>query len=268
MSTPLVAAQFAAPAYLRTARPELHVVPGATVSDPLAAVSAAVDSATYPVGLADPLVIGDATSAGWISAASLVDGTALPLLLDGPTERWGAAPHAAAALAWKAYTYWLALPAVISLVHANRVPLLDADNVRVRLSYQKPFITVGMRRTAVAVLPDDEFAAEPGIVVVDDRAGLLRMLRETLVDRHLAPLAQATRARVRVGARILSGSLASSIGYALQVAQRTSPDAAGHATADLTAQGRAMLDVLDVPGLIDLEEAPDGAVGIRRHTCC
>src|SRR5690606_22158112 len=111
-------------------------------------------------------------------------------------------------------------------------------------------------------------AGEPGVVVVDDHDVLLRILRESLVERHIVPLAQATRAHVRVGARILYGSLASSIGYALQVAQDAPTTGSALRGGDLAAYGRAMLDALDLTGLIDLDETDDGTVGVRRHTCC
>ena len=41
----------------------------------------------------------------------------------------GAPRTPAAALAWKAYTYWLALPAVLGWASARRVPLLDPADV-------------------------------------------------------------------------------------------------------------------------------------------
>jgi Ferric iron reductase FhuF-like transporter. len=206
-------------------------------------------------------VVTDPASGGWISAASLVDGAALPVLLNGPIERWGATPHAAAALAWKAYTYWLAAPAVIGFAAADRVPLLDADNVLVRLSYDRPFVTIGMRRPAVAVLPDDPYASEPGVTVVADRDGLLAALRSSLVDHHLALLAAATRARVRIGSRILAGALAASVGYVLRLAAPLTP----HPPLDL---GKPILDALNVADLVDLSEAPDGSVDVQRKTCC
>ncbi|HEU5111371.1 MAG TPA: hypothetical protein VFT95_22750, partial [Micromonosporaceae bacterium] len=75
-------------------------------------------------GVAPGLLVTDPV--GWLPATSLVDGSRLPELLDAAGRRWQAAPHAAAALAWKAYTYWLTLPAVLGWASARRVPLLTA----------------------------------------------------------------------------------------------------------------------------------------------
>src|SRR5438105_7782170 len=60
---------------------------------------------------------------GWISAAALVDGTELAKLLDAAKQRWSAQTPAAAALAWKSYVYWVALPAVLGYASARRVHL-------------------------------------------------------------------------------------------------------------------------------------------------
>ncbi|MQA27579.1 MAG: hypothetical protein GEU94_19440 [Micromonosporaceae bacterium] len=262
MATPLALARAAAPARGRPVAGPLHAVAG-----PLDAVTEAVRAASRragpdaPLGLADPLVVADPASGGWISAASLVDGAALPVLLNGPVERWGAMPHAAAALAWKAYTYWLAVPAVTGLACVNRVPLLDADNVLVRLSHKSPFVTIGMRRPAVAVLPDDPYAGDPATTVVADRDGLLGALRVSLVDRHLALLAAATQARVRIGSRALAGALAASVGYVLSLTGPLAPDSP-------TQLGKPILDALNIADLVELTDTPDGSVDVRRRTCC
>ena len=261
MGTPLTVTRA-----LASSRPFQPIDRLAPSPGPLDAVTAAIEAACQPdpenpLGIASPLVVGDAASGGWISAASLVDGAALPVLLNGPIERWGATPHAAAALAWKAYTYWLALPAVIGLAAVNRALLLDADNVLVRLSYDSPFVTLGMRRPAVAVLPDDPYAGAPGVTVVSGRDGLLAALRTSLVDRHLALLAAATGAGVRIGARALAGALAASVGYALSLAAPL--------TADSPLElGKPLLDALNVADLVELGETPDGAVDVQRKTCC
>src|SRR5688572_27095428 len=53
-------------------------------------------------------------------------------LLDTAKQRWRAAPHAAAALAWKCYSYWTSLPAVLGYAVAHRVPLMTPDAVTLR----------------------------------------------------------------------------------------------------------------------------------------
>ncbi|MGH3646110.1 MAG: hypothetical protein ACRDTM_02885 [Micromonosporaceae bacterium] len=269
MGTPLVAARLMLPpgdpVSTYGAVPRLGFPEARLTDSPLEAITDELHrrAGGNPLGVADPLRVTDPVAGGWISASALVGGDALPLLLNGPVERWGAAPHAAAALAWKAYSYWLTLPAIVGLTCVNRVPLLDADNVLVQLSYQAPFVTVGMRRPAVAVLPDDRYAGAPGTVVVPDRDVLLRALADSLVTRHLGPLADATRARVRIGSRILSGSLAASVAYALRFISGLAPAGEG-----LAAQGKAILDALSVTDLVSMDEAADGTIAVRRHTCC
>ena len=92
-------------------------------------------------GLVAGLFVDD--TEGWVPATALVTGEALDDLLDTAKQRWNAAPHAAAALAWKSYTYWLALPAVLAYVAALRVPLLRPDAVLARYTPCWPFVTIG-----------------------------------------------------------------------------------------------------------------------------
>ena len=124
-------------------------------------------------------------------ATALTDGSRLPDLLDAAARRWrGGIPHAAAALAWKAYSYWLALPAVLGWASARRVPLLDADRRADPLrgppaaAHHRP-----APPTTVAVLPSDPLALAglPEVRVVADEAALLAALRASLLDGHLAP---------------------------------------------------------------------------------
>src|SRR5262245_60272413 len=90
-------------------------------------------------GLAPGLLVADPT--GWTRAADLVTGgPALTDLLDAAKQRWRAQPHAAAALAWKCYTYWLALPALVGYAGARRVPLPRPEHVLVKYSQHQPFL--------------------------------------------------------------------------------------------------------------------------------
>ncbi len=214
----------------------------------------------YPAGVATGLVVPPDTVAteGWFPATKLVDGSLLPALLDEPVRRWGAPPHAAAALSWKAYTYWLCLPAVLGYARLRRIPVWDADNTVVRLCEDVPYLMLGMRYPAVAVLESDPLAGQPGTMVVSSEAELLQMLRESVVDRHLEPLLRATRAQVRVGSRILWGALASSVAYAMTLAPNV----------DQIATAKVLLEALGTPDLVELVPGPDGATGVRRRTCC
>lgn len=206
-------------------------------------------------GVDSGLVVAD--PGGWRSATALTDGTALDDLLGFPRHAWGAQPHAAAALAYKQYTYWLAMPAVLGWATARRVPLCDAGNVLVRCANDLPYVRIGLRAPIVAVLPDDPVAGAPGTVVTDDP---LAVLRATLLDRHVAPLVEATRERVRVGAHTLYGQLAASVAYVLSAARRALLDPPDEAAAEL-------LGALGLDGMAAVHPA-DGACAVRRNTCC
>lgn len=221
--------------------------PLATLNSVLAALRA--ESPAF--GVTDGVVVDDPT--GWLPATALVDGSALDRLLDGPARTWGAPPHAAAALAYKQYTYWLVMPAVLGWATSRRVPLCDAGNVLVRCDPDEMLVRVGLRAPRVAVRPDDPLAGTPGTVVVDD---LLATLRDSLLDRHVTPLVAATRRRVRIGAHTLYGQLAASVAYVLAAAGGALLDPADDAAAT----------VLSALGLADLAAVRAGEV--RRSTCC
>jgi hypothetical protein len=227
---------------------------------PLLAALETVRAGAAVFGVADGLVVGDDPAGGWLPADELLAGPALDELLAGPTRLWGAKPHAAAALAYKQYTYWLAMPAVLGWAVARRVPLLSADNVAVRLDPAEHRLEVGMRRPAVAVLPDDPAAGQRDVRVAADEAELLAVLRDALLDRHVAPLVAATRERVRVGAHTLYGQLAAGVTYVLSEAAEL--------VADPVAEGAALLDALGMTALAGLREAPEGGLCVRRSTCC
>jgi hypothetical protein len=213
-------------------------------------------------GLTGGLLVGD--EAGWLPASEFVDGTRLPELLEVARERWQAAPHAAAALAWKSYTYWLALPAVLGWAAARRVPLLYPADVLVRFEDHRPLLNLGLRRsTAVAVLPSDPLAMAglPEVRVVADEAELLRLLRVSLLDAHLAPMLDAIHSRVRVGARTLLGSVASGVAYGVLRAADVLPGSSMHNVG-------VLLSTLEVDDLVDLVPGPTGQPTVQRKTCC
>ena len=237
----------------------------AVAADPLAPVLATLVAAfptNPPGGLAPELTVTDAR--GWICARTIADGTRVPELLAAVGHRRRAAPHAAAALAWKAYTYALALPAVLGWAAARRVPLVRPADVLVRLHAPGPVLTLGLRPSIrVAVLSSDPIAAEHrgDIEVVLDEAALLDALRGSLLDAHLSPLLGHIRAAVRIGPRTLLGSLASGVAHAVLDAADVLPgSAAEHAQRLLTALG--------VQDLVDLMPGPDGGLTVQRHTCC
>lgn len=212
-------------------------------------------------GFVPGLILPDAPP-GWAPASALISGEGLDDLLDAAGKRWGGPPHTSAALAWKSYTYWLALPAVLGWASARRVPMLHPDDVLLRATGHQPFLTLGLRRARVAVLPTDPIAtpARPGVTVVSSEAELLGMLRTTLRDQHLDPLLAQIQSRVRLGERTLLGSLASGVAYAVI---RGVPRGAGN-VADTA---NTLLSALDVANLVELEPGPEGYV-VQRRTCC
>lgn len=208
------------------------------------------------------LVNGD--EAGWSPATRLIDGTLLPEFLRGAARRWGGTPHACAALAWKSYSYWAALPAVLGWASARRVPLLDPAGVLIHFEDQHQLLTLGLRgSTTVAVLPADPLAlaGAPGIRVVADEVALLGALRASLLDAHFAPLIAAIQAEVRIGTRTLLGSVAAGIAHAILLASDALP---GSATESID----TLLDALDIGDLVELVPGPTGEPTVQRRTCC
>lgn len=229
-------------------------------------------------GLAPGLLVPPGTP-GWLPATELVTGAALHELLVAAKQRWNATPHAAAALAWRSYTYWLAMPAVLGWAAGRRVPLLDPADVLVRIEtgHTRPLLTFGLRRLRLAVRAGDPIPASPlnvgstadgdrlvaggtELVTVDSEPELLAELRATLRDRHLDPLLAQLRTRVNLGARLLLGSLASAVAYS--VVRGTGAD-----PAEQVATAATLLTALDVADLVALEPGPDGPT-VQRKTCC
>ncbi len=213
-------------------------------------------------GLAPGLLAADPT--GWVPATSLTAGTGLPALLDAARKRWDAQPHAAAALAWKCYTYWTALPSIIGFAGSRRVPLPRAENVLVRYSQHQPFLHAALHRPTLAVLASDPLATtgDPRVVVCDDDAGLLTHLRTALIDEHLEPLMAGIRGQVHLGTRTLWGSLASGVAHGLARAADSVPG-------PILGTIDQVLRALDVADLVDVRvDGTAGQLHIERRTCC
>jgi hypothetical protein len=239
---------------------------GASLAEqPLAPVTATLramfGTSTELPGLAPDLLVHD--TSGWTPAARLADDE-LPELLESARRRWSAQPHAAAALAWKSYTYWLALPAVLGWASARRVPLLAADHMVMHFNDPRPLVTVGLRHDIpVAVLPADPLALSglPQVRVVADETALLAELRRSLLDEHLTPLLDSIHGMVRLGKRTLLGSLASGVAYAVL----RSADVLPGSSADTISM---LLSTLGVEELIELVPERNGKLDVQRKTCC
>ncbi|WP_432832490.1 IucA/IucC family C-terminal-domain containing protein [Dactylosporangium sp. CA-092794] len=211
-------------------------------------------------GLAPGLVRPAGPAAeGWVPAAELdVDD-----LLGAAARRWSAQPHAAAALAWKCYSYWVALPAVLGFAAARRVPLMTPDHVLVRYTDHRPFLTLALRSPVTAVLATDPIVATdaPGLLIVSDEAELLDVLRRSVADAHLAPLLEELHKRVRIGRRTLWGSVASGVAYGLSRAADSLPG-------PILDTAHRLLTALDADDLVELANRPGGGLDIQRKTCC
>jgi hypothetical protein len=230
-------------------------------------------------GLAPGLLV-PAGSPGWTPASGLLTGGFLDELLVAAKQRWNASPQAAAALAWRSYTYWLVLPVVLGWATARRVPLLEPDDVLVRIPRERhrPLLAIGLRRLRWTVRAGDPLAAgsseaggplvggpseaggAPELTVVGSDAALLGELRASLRDRHLDPLLAQLQTLVNLGTRTLLGSLASGVAYGVVRGLQAPP-------AELTATADTLLSALDVADLVALEPGPDG-LSVQRRTCC
>lgn len=242
------------------------VMPGRQVATaPLAPVTAALRAmfGTDDVpGLTPGLLVSD--EFGWSPATTLVDGSRLPDFLHAATLRWGGTPHACAALAWKSYSYWTALPVVLGWASARRVPLFDPADVLIHFEDHRPLLTLGLRRsTRVAVLPGDPLAVAglPEVRVVAGEAELLGALRASLLDAHLAPMIERIQAEVRIGTRTLLGSVASGIAHGIIRAADGLPGSSVE-TID------TLLTALDLRDLVELVPGPAGEPTVQRRTCC
>lgn len=213
-------------------------------------------------GIARGLTVTDTT--GWVPATDLVSGLALDELLDAAQRRWHAAPHAAAALAWKCYSFWLSLPAVIGYAAARRVPLVKPSGVVLRWNTRQPFLRVGLTTVDVAVLPNDPLAiiGAPGIVIVPDEDALLDALRTAVMDEHLKPIMEQIKSRLHLGRRTLWGSLASGVAHGISRAADVVPGPTMQ-----TAQH--VLRHLGVADLVVLGDRPGSSgLSVHRKTCC
>jgi ferric iron reductase protein FhuF len=225
---------------------------------PLARLLARAGAVTPSLGLRAT------AGAGWMPANLLADPGAplLERLVRRGAERWDTSPRVAALLTWKRYAHQVTLPVALGWACNRRVPLVEADRVRIRRDPSG--LRVALDRVAVAVLPRDPCAGTPGTVVVEDEAALLAAARAALVDGHLAPVAAALRRLAPVGERPLRGSVAAALAQPLvRLASVLPGDPLTDAFELVAGIGP------DLPALIDLVQA-DGTrqPRLRRRTCC
>ena len=226
-----------------------------------AAIWAPAELALAAIGVAEEVTLGlHAPVGAWVPAAALARAEGLPLLLQAAAHRWNAQPHAAATLAWKSYSYWACLPAVLSWAAARRVPLLTAEDTYAILHTEQPFLRIGVTDVPFAVLPGDPLAELTGSVVVESEEALLATLREVLLGEQLHPLLDAVRSEVHVGRRTLLGSIASGVSYGII-------RAGGVLRGDPAELLNRLLAALDLEDLVDIVRTPTGLT-VQRKTCC
>lgn len=185
----------------------------------------------------------------WRSASALDHQERVEELLLGPAHRWAAPRHAAASLAWKSYSYWLALPVVVARVFSVPVPVPTPDRVLYRLASCKPFVQFAFTASAetgdITVLPGENPGEE---------------LRFTLLEQHLDPLIGRLVQATRVTPRVLRGELSYGIARIHQCASALIP----RPTVSL-------MDLLEELGL-DTGVVVDPGEGrhpvVARRTCC
>ena len=220
-------------------------------------------TSTQLPGLAPDLLVRGRRPAGCPTAE--LAGAQLDTLLDSARRRWNAQPHAAAALAWKAYTYWLALPAVLGWASARRVPLLTADDVLIHFRRPAPagHARPARRRSRSRCWRPTRWRCSglPQVRVVADEAALLAELQRSLLDEHLTPLLDAIHGKVRLGKRTLLGSLSSGVAYAVLRSADVLPGSSAE-TID------TLLTALGVEDLIELVPGRNGKLDVQRKTCC
>ena len=175
----------------------------------------------------------------WIPAADLISGARLEELFALPEQLWAAPAHAAAVLAWKAYTYRLVQPLATAWSSTRQVPLLSADNVRFRVQPKAPYVLVELHSQAPSTLPDEQ--------------SRLDFVRATLVDAHLRPLMERMKESRRISDRVLWGQAAAAIAYAFA-------DVAPAATEDCA----RFTELLPVTGLAGIGEDDT----VWQNTCC
>ncbi|WP_226362231.1 hypothetical protein [Pseudonocardia sp. ICBG1142] len=184
-------------------------------------------------------------------------------MLGWAETRWRAPPHVAAALAWKEYTYWLAVPVVLGWTVARRVPLLTPADVLVRHGGPGSLLTLSLRRSVrLAVLADDPLlvtANSDRIRPAATEADLLAELSESFLGKHLDPFIRTLTGHTRIGVRPLRGSVSAGVAHAFVRAA-----VPGTQPSDLA----TILSALGLDDLVRLRPGPGGTCTVERRTCC
>ncbi|WP_427788821.1 IucA/IucC family C-terminal-domain containing protein [Brevundimonas diminuta] len=150
----------------------------------------------------------------------------------------------------------------------GRAPDVSAENIAFRIDAEGRPQFVAMVRPRVSALPGDR-VEDRTLTPVDD---LKAAIVSTLLDDHLLPLGERLKARYRLGAPIIRGTIASQIGTVTTLIDaRTSLMWEHTATAllDLLALATPQIDGLDRSGApICVQGGGRTGTFYRRGTCC
>jgi ferric iron reductase protein FhuF len=244
---------------MTTPPPELTIGSATSTAPPAAALRAGlsalrarhgddVDAGVFRERLVPP-------EGEWRPATCFVAGGGLDDLLDATARRWAAPPHVAASLAWKAYSYWLALPVIFTWTAGLPVPDPAPDRVVVRLLRRSPFV-----RIAFVPVASPSARSSDGELATLDRRAIASEVHARLLDQHLSPMLDGLRRTTRIQARVLRGELALSA-------------ARLHALSSSVTAARSLsmvelLTALGLSGGVRLSVDADGTVAASRRTCC
>ena len=150
----------------------------------------------------------------------------------------------------------------------GRAPDVSADNIAFRIDAEGRPQFVALIRPRIFALPGDR-VEDLTLTPVDDlKAAIVR----TLLDSHLLPLGERLKARYRLGAPIIRGTIASQIGTVTTLIDaRTSLMWEQTATAllDLLALAAPQIDGLGRSGApICVQDEERTGTFYRRGTCC
>ncbi|WUH99886.1 hypothetical protein OHR68_41440 [Spirillospora sp. NBC_00431] len=204
-------------------------------------LSAIAESNGFPLGVPPDL---RAAGEGWFPVAELSTRPhdRLRALVDESGRLWSAPPHVAAALWWKSFSYWAALPVTLGWVLNRRVPVFTTGTTMVRTPAEEPRMLIGV----------SELRAATG-----DVAELGEAVRDTLVRDLLAPLIDSLHDLTRTGRRGLWGSVAEGLAHPIV-------EFAGGRVDDPAKAARILLESIGEPVADLVEFLP----ALRRRTCC
>ncbi|MBX6764850.1 MAG: hypothetical protein IRY88_14425 [Rubrobacteraceae bacterium] len=212
---------------------------------------------TETLGLIEPsryrfgMRLADGT-AGLLPAHELIhDRELLARQLEGAMGRWNLNRREAATFMAGSYAWSVGGPAAAAYVLARRAPDVSPQNVLIGME-DGGILQVALARELFAALASDPAAGHPGATTLEDERGLLRWLRERLLE-GLGPLIENAAGLARVGTRMPWARAADLVAHSFLVAgedtaeqPRYAGDAADFINAPSFAAGGGRTDFLFV----------------------